>query len=138
LAFSIEPATREDVFTRNGLRLVPNPHRNFDRQQPVSLYFEVYNLSLNQSRKSAYTIEYTVQLLEKKKSGLGKITGLFGSGTKSEISLSAEREGNATAAVETIALDLSKAEAGEFELTVVVTDRNSKAEAKSTSKLWLY
>ncbi len=138
LAFSIEPATREDVFARNGLRLVPNPHRNFDLQKPVSLYFEVYNLTLDQSRKSAFTIEYTVQLLEKKKSGLGKITDVFSGGTKSKISLSAEREGDAATAIETIGLDLSKAEAGEFELTVVVTDRHNKAEAKSTSKLWLY
>lgn len=137
LAFSIEPSTREDLFTRNGVRLVPNPHRNFDRQQPVSLYFEVYNLGLKEG-KSAFTIEYTVQLLEKKKSGLGKITGVFGRGTKSKISLSAEREGEAETAVETIALDLSKAEAGEFELTVVVTDRHNKKEAKASSRLWLY
>lgn len=138
LAFNIEPATREDLFTRNGLRLVPNPHRNFDRQKPIALYFEIYNLALDASGKSAFTVEYTVQLLEKKKSGLGKITGVFGGGTKSKITLAAEREGESATAIETIGLDLSKAEAGEFELTVIVHDRNKKAEAKSTSKLWLY
>jgi len=138
LAFSIEPAAREDLFTRRDLRLVPNPHRSFDRQKPVSLYFEIYNLSLDPEGKSAFTIEYTVQLVEKKKSTLGKIGGVFGGGTKSKISLSAEHEGESATAIETIGLDLSKAEAGEFELTVTVTDRHNKTEAKTTSKLWLY
>lgn len=138
LAFAVEPATSNDLFTRHGLQLAPNPHRNFDRQKPVSLYFEIYNLALDKSNKAAFTIEYTVQLLEKKKSGLGKITGVFGGGTKSKISLSAEREGESATAIETIALDLSKAEPGEFELTVVVTDRHNKKEAKATSRLWLY
>jgi hypothetical protein len=138
LAFSIAPAASEDLFTRNGLRLAPNPHRNFDRQKPVALYFEIYNLSLDKGNKTAFTIEYTVQLLEKKKSGLGKITGVFGGGTKSKISLSAEREGGSATAIETLALDLGKAEPGEFELTVAVTDRHNKKEAKTTSRLWLY
>lgn len=138
LAFNLEPAAGEGLFTRNGWQIAPNPHRNFDRQKPVSLYFEIYNLTLDQSNKSAFTLEYTVQLLEKKKSGLGKITGMFGGGTKSKISLSAEREGDSATAIETIALDLSKAEPGEFELTVVVTDRHNKKEAKTTSRLWLY
>ncbi|MEK7727017.1 MAG: GWxTD domain-containing protein, partial [candidate division KSB1 bacterium] len=138
LAFSIAPATKEDLFARNGLRLVPNPHRNFDRKNPVSLYFEIYNLTLDKTGKSAFTLEYTVQLLEKKKSGLGKITGVFGGGTKAKISLSAEREGDTATAIETLGLDLSKADAGEFELTVVVIDRHNKKEAKATSRLWLY
>ncbi|MGH7492101.1 MAG: GWxTD domain-containing protein [bacterium] len=137
LAFEIEPTSAEGVFVKNGLKIMPNPYKSFDRLQPVMLYFEVYNLVPGENGMTAFTIDYTVELLEKKKSALAKIGGIFGGGTKSRISLSAEREGDAPTAIEQIGLDLSKAEAGEFELTVTVTDRHAKKEAKATSRLIL-
>ena len=48
-----------------------------------------------------------------------------------------EREGETASAPEQIGLDLSKAEPGEFELTVTVKDRNTKKEARTTSRLTL-
>ncbi len=137
LAFEIEPASGEGVFVRNGLKIVPNPYKSFDRQKPVMLYFEIYHLKPEANGKTAFTIEYTVQLLEKKKGALGKIGGVFGGGAKSKISLSTEREGDSPTALEQIGLDLSKAEAGEFELTVTVKDRHAKKEAKAASRLTL-
>lgn len=137
LAFSIEPAAGRGVFVRNGLQIVPNPYKSFDRQKPVMLYFEVYNLQPDARGRTAYTIDYTVELLEKKRSTLGKIGGVFGGGSKSKISLSAEREGGEATAIEQIGLDLSKVEAGEFELVVTVKDRHAGKEAKSTSRLHL-
>ena len=79
-----------------------------------------------------------MQLLEKKRGAIGKIGGIFGGGgTKTKISLSAEREGETSSAPEQIGLDLSKADPGEFELTVTVKDRNAKKEARTTSRLTL-
>ncbi len=137
LAFEIEPASGTGVFMKNGLKIVPNPYKSFDRRRPVMLYFEVYHLKPDEKGKTAFTIDYTVQMLEKKKSAIGRLGGVFGGGSKSKVSLSAEREGDTPTAIEQIGLDLSKAEAGEFELTVTVKDRNTKSEAKSRSTLTL-
>ena len=135
LAFEIAPASEPGLFVRNDLKIVPNPYKSFDRQKPVMLYFEVYNLTKKQDGKTAFTVDYTVQLLEKKKGAIGVIGGIFGGGSKSKISLSAEREGDSATAFEQIGLDLSKAEAGEFELTVTVKDRHTNKEVHATSRL---
>jgi len=143
LAFEIEsfkgkPHEGDSLFVRNGWQILPNPDKRFDREKPVQLYFEAYNLDEDEEGKTQYQVEYSLRLLKKKRSGLGLLGGLFGGGGKSKIALSAQRTGDDPTAIEQIALDVSRAEAGEYELTVLVTDHVERSTTSEAIELELY
>ncbi|MDZ7267753.1 MAG: GWxTD domain-containing protein [candidate division KSB1 bacterium] len=134
LAFAVAPASSDGPFVRNGLALLPNPFKQFSLSQPVQLYFEIYNLALNEEGRAQFLLQYTVQALKGKSGGFA---GLFGGGDRTKISLTFERETNSRDTFEQTGLDLSAAKPGEYELTVKVTDRVSGASAEAKSMIRL-
>ena len=119
LATRIEPAVRGGKFNKNGLQVIPNPTRLFLLKAPVYIYFEIYQLTLDADGSSAFSIEYTLTHLKSNSKGL---FSLFSRG-KSSITTKIDREGKAEFSVEYIAVDVSKARSGEYELAVKVTDK---------------
>jgi len=134
LATKIEPATKAGKFEKNGLLVIPNPTRLFSRKTPVYIYFEIYQLSKDPSGNTSFTIEYTLARLEAKRTGLSR---LFGGGGKSSITTRIDREGKDEFSVEYLAIDVSKVKAGEYELTVKVTDQHNGNTAIQTRKIAL-
>jgi len=59
-AQKIEPADKQSPFNRGALEVVPHPLRRYLRGSAVPVYFEVYNLGLNEDDLSDYTIEYRI------------------------------------------------------------------------------
>ena len=59
-AQKIEPAERESPFNRGALEVVPHPLRRYRQGTPLPIYFEVYNLGLNEDGLSDYTVEYRI------------------------------------------------------------------------------
>ncbi len=59
-AQKITPAQSASPFTRGALDVVPHPIRRYAAGSPVSVYFEVYNLGINESGVSDYEVEYRV------------------------------------------------------------------------------
>ncbi len=58
LATSIESDTAETQFTKNGLRIIPNPSRMYGKSRPTLYYYlEIYNLESNDQQ---YDILYTI------------------------------------------------------------------------------
>jgi len=138
LASSITPSSKNDLFVRNGLQIVPNPTRNFSRRKPIYVYFEVYNLRRAADGKASFIIEYTTLLRKEKKSGAKKVFSIAGSKTKPSTTLSVEREANETTSIEYLALDLDKAGAGDFRLSIKVTDKNSGMQSEGFIDLTLF
>jgi tetratricopeptide (TPR) repeat protein len=130
LASSIAPASDSGTFVRNGLRIMPNPSRSCNHSQPVHVYFEVYHLQPDADGKTSFVIEYTTLLRKEKKAGAKKLLALFGSGTKPSTTLVTERQADATTSTEYLALDLSRAGKGEFQLSIKVKDKNSGNESE--------
>jgi hypothetical protein len=138
LASSIEPAIGNDPFIRNGLRVLPNPYRRFPRAKPVHVYFELYNLTPDAEGKAAFVVEYTTLLRKEKKSGAKKVFSIFGGGAKPSTTLVLEREANAAASMEYIALDLARAGKGDFRLSIKVMDKNSGKQSEEFIDLALF
>jgi tetratricopeptide (TPR) repeat protein len=130
-AFSVGPdhPVGGGVSERRGIYFIPNASRKFRRNKPVHLYFEVYNLTPNESGITSYEITYTIT--QKGKTTFQKALALFGGGQKPSISVSAAGLGESSTAAEYVALDLRKAGRGEFRLDVAVKDSHSadKVEA---------
>jgi len=137
LASSITPASDKGLFTKNGLRIIPVPAKRFARNQPVYVYFEVYNLVPDADGKSSFVVEYTAALRKEKKSGAKKVFSVLGSKTKPATTLAMEREANGTTSTEYLALDLNKAGAGDFRLSVRIKDKKSGQESEGFIDLTL-
>ncbi len=56
----IEPARETSPFTRGPLEVIPHPIRRYAVGAPVSAYFEVYNLGLDEDRRTSYEVQYRV------------------------------------------------------------------------------
>ncbi|KPJ96636.1 MAG: hypothetical protein AMJ53_00155 [Gammaproteobacteria bacterium SG8_11] len=131
LATNIEPTSEISFFVKNGLMVVPNPTHHFSLNSLLYLYFEIYNLSQDESGKSIFTIEYTLENVKKKK----KFLGLFGGGNKPSVTFNSEREGNSESSIEYYAIDISKAEPGEYILSVHITDNLNSAIAERKRRI---
>ena len=137
LASSITPSTEAGLFIRNGLRIIPAPAKRFARQQPVYVYFEVYNLATDGEGKSSFQVEYTTLLRKEKKSASKKVFSILGSKSKPATTLFIEREAAGATAMEYLALDLNKAGAGEFRLNVKIKDKIAGKESEGFIDLTL-
>ncbi len=134
LATRIESATQPGKFVKNGLVVVPNPTRLYQRKAPVYIYFEIYHLTQDVKQKTSFIIEYKVELQEQKSKGL---FGLFGGGGKSSITTQIDREGKSELSVEYLAIDVSYLKAGEYNLEVKITDKQSGKTALQTKRIAL-
>jgi len=131
LASSIEPASGNESFVKNGLRISPNPSRRFDRKKPVYVYFEVYHLIPDAEGKSLFVVEYTALLRKEEQSGAKKFFSLFGGSAKPATTLAVERQAGMATSVEYLALDLGATGKGEFRLSIKVTDRQTGKQKES-------
>ncbi|MBD3291196.1 tetratricopeptide repeat protein [candidate division KSB1 bacterium] len=138
LATHIEPATDENVFVKNGLKVTPNPFREYYRSDPMNIYFEIYNLSKDAAGQTEFSIEYTLTSISLDRSGLQKLIGLFTGGNKSSVTIRADRQGDSGTSVEFLAIDVNRYQAGEYELTVSVTDEHTGESFERTQTLKLH
>jgi hypothetical protein len=102
-----------------------HPSHKFDRKTPVYIYFEVYNLQVNDQKNSQYSLDYNMVLENGKKRGIGNLFGLLGGGKKSSISIRNERQEPGDSSVEYLALDTAQMESGDYKLEITVTDELS-------------
>jgi GWxTD domain-containing protein len=56
----IGPASETSPFTRGPIDVIPHPIRRYAVGSPVSAYFEVYNLGLDEGTRSNYEVQYRV------------------------------------------------------------------------------
>jgi GWxTD domain-containing protein len=137
----IRPAEAGDKFVKNGLTVGPYPFRSVYRNQPISIYYEIYNLARDEEGKTAYTIDYEVTVVKRERSGIAapvqSITDVFSGGVKERITSTVSRRGSDTNAVEYIGFDLSELPPATLELTVRVTDQVSGNQVSTTRRFRL-
>ncbi len=132
LASAIEPAGSSSVFTNRDLRIIPNPAKEFSLSDPVSLYYEVYNLTKNQAAATSFEIES--KLTQKKGK---KFLGIFGGGKKKSVSIKNFKSGTEVTAFEYENFDVNKLDPGEYTLIVRVQDLNSNQTVEKSIDLKL-
>ncbi len=119
LATLIAPSGVQGPFVRKGLNITPNPGRIYIRGNPVYVYYELYNLSLDEAKKSAYEMLYEIRPLD----GSGP-RGWSARGQRDmQTALMAfTGEGFSAEDREFTSLDTGGLPAGEYILTVTLTD----------------
>ena len=122
LASGVEPSSIQGPFVRNRLRITPNPGRLYARGQLVYVYYEVYNLAMDDSGRTSYETLYEITPMgmpalrnrqARRPDDMQTVMSFFeGVGTEPE-------------EAEYTALDTTDLEAGEYVLTVTLTDRHA-------------
>ncbi|MBL7995532.1 GWxTD domain-containing protein [bacterium] len=123
------------VKPKSTLKVVPNPAAGLLRNKPLTVYYEIYNLTLNNDGKSLYQISYSIKMSEGGQGFLKAITGVFGNKQEASTSSITTKEGKSTSEKEYIGFDISELPTGVATLEVKVKDLNSSKESSSVINL---
>ncbi len=119
LATLIAPSGVQGPFVRKGLNITPNPGRLYIRGNPVYVYCELYNLSLDREKSTAYEIHYEISPLE------GNERPRWSARRQRDmqtVMMAFAGEGSSAEDRKYTSLDTSGLPAGEYILTVRLTD----------------
>jgi tetratricopeptide (TPR) repeat protein len=133
MAFQINPATTASRFVKNGLEILPNPAKKFDRNQPVYVYFEIYNLAKNESGNTYYEIEYSASANREQRNLVSKIWATLSRNAAKTISITNKQEGISSNPVENIALDFSQFAGKKMKLKITVRDLMSTLHCETAT-----
>jgi len=105
------------------------PYSIMNKEIPIFIYFEIYNLTYNNAGKSVFTIEYTAQNLGDENKSIitapfRKIRDALTGGKKQSISLNFRRESPFKDVDEYIEFNLKELNKGDTEIIVKITDLN--------------
>ncbi len=131
LAVSIAPADSiQGPFMRNGLEIVPNPARLYQRTDPVHFYYEIYNLALDESGRSSYQVELEVKDMDRPRNlfwrvlkGIDRL--IRRTDSEQSVLMVFENEGNRSDEYSYTSIDTGNTPTGAYEMTVRVTDLHS-------------
>ena len=122
LATLITPSGVQGPFVRKGLNITPNPGRLYIRENPVYVYYEIYNLAMDPDGKTEYEILYEISPRE------GSARPRWSARRQQDmqtVMMAFSGEGISTEDREYTSLDTSGLPAGEYVLTVTFTDQNA-------------
>ncbi len=142
LAFNIErDSTAGYYYTRDDLKILPNPFKRFTTGDPVYIYYETYNLQQNESGLTSFNIEYTIRPdkthIHPIKKILQRLNLINMSG---DITTSYQIEGNSETEYQYRRLGLGSYSPGHYSLTLQLTDliANKTTTEKIQFKLEAY
>ncbi len=131
LAVSIAPAdTPDGPFIRNGLEIEPNPARLYQRTDPVHFYYEIYNLTLDESGRSSYQVELEVRTMDRPQNIFWRILKgidrlVRQADNKQSVLMVFENDGNRSDEYSYTSIDTGTSPTGAYEMTVRVKDLHS-------------
>ena len=137
-AYSIDPASVRDKFTKNGLDIIPHTGGVINKEENIFIYFEIYNLVLDTKGDGSYKVEYVVRKRNSRGKGKKKIFNVFGrevsnkkAGDKETISSSWVESTKNQDTFSWQSIDMSGLSEGLYDLTIKITDLVAKKSISS-------
>ena len=128
------------IIKRN-LKIKPYPFSRIAKNRPIHLYFEIYNLALDDENQSRFSVDYQLKTLKATRNfwqkTIGGIPGIFSRQEKKMITTTVQREGDQDTAFEHIAFDLKNLDLGLTELQIEITDLIRQQKAKVSAEFTL-
>lgn len=141
IARSIQPSVGPSPFTKGRLRVEPEPSHRFGRSRPVSFYYEIYRLALDETRQSRFDVTVRVIPLEveEPKGFWDGVRRLFGgkARTPPHIASTFSYVREAGTLRQHLSLDLTPLRLGRYRLTVSVEDLVAETTASTSTTLWI-
>ena len=133
-------SSRNYPVVRNGIEIFPNPTGIFSEENSLFLYYEIYNLHLDENRLSDFEQRITLKRFENNEDGISiseiinsilDIIGIDAGGN--EITSSADYKTYEPDPGIYFQLDMSNYEKGKYQLAVSIKDNLSGEEVNSTA-----
>lgn len=131
-AVSVTVGSLEDKFIKpdTRIRVVPFPGEYFDGSKPLSVYYEISNLTRDLNGASSYEISYTLEPVRNGNIFVRAMGRLFGGGRGSITSVT-QKTGTASIERDYVGFDISELQGGESVMTITVKDLLSGKTASS-------
>ena len=140
LAYGIEEADLAApdgaALQRAGFSIMPAPWNVFSHQQPIYLFFEIYQLALDENGATRYEMEARLAPRDPSKGVTRFVKNLFG-GRGSGVSVSVPGAGSSPDETNYLILDATNQAAGLYELTLRVRDLATGKSVERTTDLFL-
>ena len=122
----MERTEEEDVFARNGLKIVPMATLSFRRGGPMYVYFEIYNLTRGEDfGMTEYEVEHAVRSGRgSNEGGILRAVGRF-LGLEQRVGVARVMEGIQSDESQHFQIDTGTLEAGTYTLVITVSDVNA-------------
>lgn len=125
-----ERSTSPSLYKKNEVELVPSLFQKFSADQPIYVYYEIYNLMLAENGQSRYRVDYTVESVQENKGLVSRTAAVFGRfiglGERSgAITSSFESSGENRTEKLYHGFELLSRQRGQYDLTIRVTDHLS-------------
>ena len=131
--------SNEGVFTRRKLEILPNPTQIFTTTNNIFIYYEAYNLKLDDNRKANFEQRITIKSAEQSsvvEDIFASIGNLFGAGvTNDQITLATNYQSYDKNAQVYLQIDMNAYFPGDYIVTVTVEDKLTGEEASSETIL---
>lgn len=120
---------------KGGVEVISLPSRTYKAGQPVVIYYEVYDLKIDDFGQTKYRVDYRITPREGKLSGvqvLRALGRLLGIEEKAVVTISYERTGTGSDEYNYLEIDPGESKPGRYEIAVVITDLNGEQTAEKT------
>jgi len=126
-AKQITAAGEPNRYMKGNLVVVPHPLHLYRRPHPLVFYFEIYGLGTDMEDRSFYSVEYSIEPVERRRAGLvyEEITPV--------ISSSFETSGYGSRQPQRLEIDTGELREGRYRLNVRVMDRRTRETVKRTA-----
>jgi len=126
------------AISRKNINVKPAPFHMYTASEPIYVFFEVYNLIVNENNLNRLKVEYSIEQVPPKENNLkDKIANLFLQKPE-RISVSHEREGIGRTEGYLLVIDKNIKNIGEYKLTIMVQDLRSQLKTEKSVSLWIY
>ena len=135
VAGQITPAAagNKGKFSKGELDVVPLPTRQVSNESPISLYFEIYDLTQDAFGRTNYQVDYEVETSSGGLSIVSTLGKLIGRGPEGQTSrVSYEHDGDTPTEQMHVNLSLPQAGASAIRVTVRVTDLHLTEQTATT------
>lgn len=135
LAGSLDYEKRDVGINRKGKTLEANPGRVFEKNDPVYIYYEVYNLRYDEKRITDFDQQLTIKRVGEE-TVLNKLMDVVGLGSEGEkITLTSNYKTLERDSQVYFQLDLSNYASGEYELEIKIKDNIAGKETNAITRI---
>ena len=118
---------------KGGVEVISLPSRTYKTGQPVVIYYEVYDLKIDDFGQTKYRVDYRITPREGKLSGvqvLRALGRLLGIEEKAVVTISYQRTGTGSDEYNYLEIDPGESKPGRYEIAVAITDLNGEQTAE--------
>ncbi len=131
-------SVKSSVIKRSEINVIPNPTKEFGKQEPLFIYYEIYNLKKDAAGLTNFEQKISIKDVKEKQTGYFEniaesVIKFFGMGKDEEITLTSIYKTLDSDTQIYLQLDLGEYKAGQYEISIVINDLLQQKQTSSSA-----